>query len=279
MGILYIVGTPIGNLEDLSLRARRVLNEVSTIASEDTRTTRKLLQRHAIHTHIVSYFEGNHKQRVPYLMQQLVQGDVALVSEAGVPGIRDPGLELVRAALDEGHNVIPIPGPSAITTALSVSGLPAEEFLFLGFLPSKKTQRRRVLEEVSLEPRTLVLFETPHRLNESLEDLAHALGANRRVAACRELTKLHEEVYRGTISGARSHFVSPRGEFTLVVEGTTDTGGMDEARIEDIREDLRQLKRSDMPVKEAMVWMARQHGLSRRQVYRMWLDLDVQQRW
>lgn len=274
MGILYIVATPIGNLEDVSLRALRVFKEVAVIAAEDTRTTHKLLQRYDIHTPQVSYFEGNARERIPELLARLAEGDVALASEAGVPGIRDPGLELVNAALEAGHNVVPIPGASAITTALSVSGMPADEFLFLGFLPSKKTDRRKLLEEVSLETRTLVLFESPHRLQESLKDMAQVLGESRRVAACRELTKLHEEVYRGTLAEAQEHFTEPRGEFTLVIEGTHDLADREPAQVEDIKADLLLLKKAHAPIKEVMAQMARHYGLSRRQAYKMWLDLE-----
>jgi 16S rRNA (cytidine1402-2'-O)-methyltransferase len=274
MGILYVIATPIGNLEDVSLRALRVLKEVGVIAAEDTRTTRKLLQRYDIHTPLVSYFEGNRAQRIPELVERLGREDVALASEAGVPGIRDPGLELVNAAQEAGYNVVPIPGASALTTALSVAGLPADEFLFLGFLPSRKADRKRVLEEVALETRTLVLFESPHRLAESLKDMASALGANRRVAACRELTKLHEEVYRGTLAEAGEHFALPRGEFTLVIEGTRGLEERAPAQVEDIQADMRLLKQAHAPVKEAMAQMARVYGLSRRQAYKMWLEVE-----
>ena len=274
MGILYIVATPIGNLEDVSLRALRILKEVGVIAAEDTRTTHKLLQRYDIHTPLVSYFAGNQAERIPELVERLEREDVALASEAGVPGIRDPGLELVNAALEAGHNVVPIPGPSAITTALSVSGMQGDEFLFLGFLPSKKTERRKLLEEVSLETRTLVLFESPHRVVESLQDMASALGPTRRVAVCRELTKLHEEIFRGTLTEAGEHFAEPRGEFTLVIEGTRDLEEREPAQVEDILADMRLLKQARAPVKEVMAQMAKVYGLSRRQAYKMWLEME-----
>ncbi|MBI4339067.1 MAG: 16S rRNA (cytidine(1402)-2'-O)-methyltransferase [Chloroflexi bacterium] len=274
MGILYIVATPIGNLEDVSLRALRILKEVAVIAAEDTRTTQKLLQRYDIPTPLLSYFEGNQAQRIPELLERLERDDVALASEAGVPGIRDPGLELVKAAQEAGYNVVPIPGPSAITTALSVSGMQGDEFLFLGFLPSRKTERRKALEEVSLQTRTLVLFESPHRLADSLKDMAAALGPARRVAVCRELTKLHEEVFRGTLSEAQEHFVAPRGEFTLVIEGTRGLEEQEPAQAEDILADLRLLKEAHAPVKEAMAQMAKVYGLSRRQAYKMWLEVE-----
>ncbi len=274
MGILYVVATPIGNLEDVSLRALRILKEVGVIAAEDTRTTHKLLLRYDIHTPMVSYFAGNQAQRIPELVERLEREDVALASEAGVPGIRDPGLELVNAALEAGYNVVPIPGPSAITTALSVSGMQGDEFLFLGFLPSKKTERRKLLEEVSLETRTLVLFESPHRVVESLKDMAGALGPARRVAVCRELTKLHEEVFRGTLSDAQEHFAEPRGEFTLVIEGTRDLEEREPAQVEDILADMRLLKKARAPIKEVMAQMAKVYGLSRRQAYKIWLEVE-----
>lgn len=276
MGILYIVATPIGNLEDVSIRALRILREVSLIAAEDTRTTRKLLQRYDIHTPLISYFEGNRGQRIPFLVEKLASGDIALVSEAGVPGIHDPGLELVNASLEQGYDVVPISGPSAVTTALSVAGLPSDEFIFLGFLPRKKRQRQQLLQDVFLESRTLVIFETRHRLLDALGDMIQAFGANRYVTVCRELTKLHEEIYRGTLSDAKTHFLQPRGEFTLVIEGTKDLEEMHKSQIEDITEDLLQLKRSGSPLREAVLWMAKHHSLNRRQTYKMWLELDTQ---
>ena len=213
MPTLYVVATPIGNLEDVTLRALRILKEVGLIAAEDTRTTLKLLRRYGIRTRLVSFYEQNRAMRIPYIMEHLKEVDVALVSEAGTPTIRDPGRELVAAANDLGVTVVPVPGPSAVTAALAVSGLPSEQFLFLGFLPRRRKERRELLESVASEPRTLVAFEAPHRLRASLVDLAEILGDGRLVVVCRELTKLFEEVYHGTLVEASAHFSAPRGEY------------------------------------------------------------------
>jgi 16S rRNA (cytidine1402-2'-O)-methyltransferase len=220
VGTLYLVGTPIGNLEDITLRALRVLNEVALIAAEDTRRARILARRYEIESPITSYFEGNKLAKLETVLRALDAGDVALISEAGMPGLSDPGYELVRAAIERGYPVVPVPGPSAPVTALVVSGLPSDSFLYLGFLPRRQPERRRLLAEVAQEQRTLVVFEVRHRLRRSLADVEAVLG-DRPLAVCRELTKLHEEVWRGTVREARDHLnaVEPRGEFTLVIGG------------------------------------------------------------
>jgi 16S rRNA (cytidine1402-2'-O)-methyltransferase len=220
MGDLYLVGTPIGNLEDISLRALRVLREVALIAAEDTRRARILAQRYEIETPITSYFEGNKLTKLGTVLDGLDAGDVALISEAGMPGLSDPGYELICAAIERGYRVIPVPGPSAPIAALVVSGLPSDSFLYLGFLPRRRRERCRLLAGVAQERRTLIAFEAPHRLCKSLADIEAELG-DRPLAICRELTKLYEEVWRGTVSEARVHFdaVRPRGEFTLVIGG------------------------------------------------------------
>ena len=220
MPTLYLVATPIGNLEDITLRALRVLQEVRLIAAEDTRRARILAQRYEIDTPITSYFEANKLAKLDAILEALAQGDVALVSEAGTPGLSDPGYELVCAAIARGMPVVPVPGPSAPVTALVASGLPTDTFLYLGFLPRRRSERRQLLDSVTGQPHTLVAFEAPHRLRECLADVEAALG-DRPVALCRELTKLHEEIWRGTVSGARAYFEQeePRGEFTLVIGG------------------------------------------------------------
>ncbi len=218
MFTLYVVATPIGNLEDVTLRAIRVLREVGLIAAEDTRKTKRLLSAYQIKTPLTSYHEHNKQAKLPYLLKALEEGDVALVSEAGMPGINDPGYDLILAAVEHDVSVVPIPGPSAITTALAVSGLTTEQFVHLGFLPRKKGARRKLLESVAVEPRPIVAFETPHRLSVALKDVSEVLG-ERRLAICREMTKLHEEIFRGTVSEAIDHFANPRGEFTLIIEG------------------------------------------------------------
>ncbi|MGB6874344.1 MAG: 16S rRNA (cytidine(1402)-2'-O)-methyltransferase [Dehalococcoidia bacterium] len=220
MPVLYVIATPVGNLEDISLRALRLLQEVKLIAAEDTRTTRHLLNAHNIKTPLTSYHEHSKRAKLDYLLNYLEKEDLALVSEAGTPGLSDPGYELIVAAIERRISVVPIPGASAVITALVVSGLPTDQFLYLGFLPRRKGQRQRLLSSIVDEPRTIVAFETPHRLREALSDIEEILG-NRRLSVCRELTKVHEEIFRGRVSQAREHFVEPRGEFSLVIEGKT----------------------------------------------------------
>jgi 16S rRNA (cytidine1402-2'-O)-methyltransferase len=220
MPVLYVIATPIGNLEDISLRALRLLREVNLIAAEDTRTTRRLLNTYNIKTPLTSYHEHSKRAKLDYLLDYLEKEDLALVSEAGMPGLSDPGYELIVAAIERGISVVPIPGASAVITALVVSGLPTDQFLYVGFLPRRKGQRQRLLSSIVDEPRTIVAFETPHRLREALSDIEEILG-NRRLSVCRELTKVHEEIFRGRVSQARKHFVEPRGEFSLVIEGKT----------------------------------------------------------
>lgn len=221
---LYLVGTPIGNLEDISLRALRLLREVGLIAAEDTRTTGRLLKHYDIATPLVSYHEYSGPGRLGELIDLLTTTDVALVSDAGMPGLSDPGYRLVRAAIEAGVKVIPIPGPSAVIAALVSSGLPTDRFLFLGFLPRQRKARREALAEVADVPYTLVLFEAPHRLLALLTDMAAVLG-DRPMSIGRELTKLYEETWRGRVSEAIDAFGQDRirGEFTLVIGGAPET--------------------------------------------------------
>lgn len=240
MGTLYIVGTPIGNLEDITLRAIRILREVSLIAAEDTRRARLLTSHYDIDTPTTSYFEGNKLTKLNVVFQALDGGDVALISEAGMPGLSDPGYELIQAAIQRGYSVVPVPGPTAPVTALVVSGLPTDTFLFLGYLPRRRTRRRRLLDQVAREEHTLVAFETPHRLRESLADMEAVLG-DRPLALCREMTKVYEEIWRGTVSEARSCFAEeePRGEFTVVVGGVPEEEQRwDEEQVRAALEDL-----------------------------------------
>ncbi|MGA8848264.1 MAG: 16S rRNA (cytidine(1402)-2'-O)-methyltransferase [Dehalococcoidia bacterium] len=220
MSVLYVIATPIGNLEDISLRALRLLREVKLVAAEDTRTTRHLLNAYNIKTPLTSYHEHSKRAKLDYLLDYLEKEDLALVSEAGMPGLSDPGYELIVAAIERGISVVPIPGASAVITALVVSGLPTDQFLYVGFLPRRKGQRQRLLSSIVDEPRTIVAFETPHRIRETLSDIEEILG-DRRLSVCRELTKVHEEIFRGRVSQAREHFAEPRGEFSLVIEGKT----------------------------------------------------------
>ncbi|MCH8993887.1 MAG: 16S rRNA (cytidine(1402)-2'-O)-methyltransferase [Chloroflexi bacterium] len=267
---LYLVATPIGNLEDITLRALRVLGEVSLIAAEDTRTVRKLLSRHGIHRQrIVSYTERNRRARIPAILAALRDGDVALVSEAGTPAISDPGVHLVEAAAAAGYRVAPVPGPSALTAALAASGLPARQALYLGFLPRAAGRRRKLLRELADRTETLVIFEAPHRMKQTLIDLHDLLG-DRRVAVCRELTKLYEEIYRGTLAAAREHFGQPRGEFTLVIEGADEAKPKRELPT-DVDAQLRELRARGHRARDAVREVTRRTGLSRQQVYRRWL--------
>jgi 16S rRNA (cytidine1402-2'-O)-methyltransferase len=223
MSTLYLVPTPLGNLEDITLRALRVLRRVNIIAAEDTRTARRLLGHFEIGGRLISYHNYSGSSQTEQILQALAEDDVALISEAGTPLLSDPGFELVQAAIQQGHAIVSLPGPSAITTALVASGLPPHPFLFAGFLPRKATDRRRLLTDLSAQTATLLVFESPHRLQEALADLVEIFGAERPVAVCREMTKLHEEVWRGNLAGARQEWTDrePRGEFTLVIGGAT----------------------------------------------------------
>jgi 16S rRNA (cytidine1402-2'-O)-methyltransferase len=270
VGTLYIVSTPLGNLEDITVRALRTLQEVPLIAAEDTRRARILASRYEIDTPITSYFEGNKLAKLETVLGALAAGDVALISEAGTPGLSDPGYELILAAIARGFPVVPIPGPSAPMTALVVSGLPSDSFLYLGFLPRRSAERRGFLAEVSAERHTLIAFETPHRLRESLADIEAVLG-NRPLAVCRELTKMHEEVRRGTVAEARAHFneVDPRGEFTLVIGGAS--GQPERWNEERVRETLDELLAQGLTRPAAARRIAAASGWSRAEVY----DLDL----
>jgi 16S rRNA (cytidine1402-2'-O)-methyltransferase len=220
MGKLHLVATPIGNLEDISARALRILRESILIAAEDTRHTGVLLKHFEIKTPLTSYFEHNKLQKLDKILEQLSKGDVALVSDAGTPAVNDPGYELIRAALAAGFDVSPVPGPSALISALSASGLPTDSFLYLGYLPHKKNERQKFISQVESLTYTLIFLESPHRIVDSLEDLFTVLG-DRQICVAREMTKMFEEFWRGKITGALEHFKSqpPRGEFTLVVAG------------------------------------------------------------
>ena len=271
MGVLYVVATPIGNLEDITLRALRVLGEVGLIAAEDTRTTRKLLTHYRIKTPLTSYHEHNRASKIPHIMKALETNDVALVSDAGMPGISDPGYELVTEAVKEGIRVVPVPGPSAVIAAFAVSGLPAEGFLFLGFLPRRRGDRRKLLESLKLQPFTMIAFEAPHRLAGSLEDLLAVLG-DRRIAICREITKVHEEVFRGEVSQAIAHFSQYRGEFTLVISGAQETAAPVDT--DWVREELRKLKGNGFGARDSVAQVTQASGLPRRDVYRLWLEVQ-----
>ena len=273
LGTLYVVSTPIGNLEDITLRALRILKEVDVIAAEDTRSARKLLTHYGTTARLISFFEGNKIARLPTLLDALDQGDVALLSEAGTPVVSDPGRDLVSRASEQGFNVVVIPGASAVTGALAVSGFNADSFRFLGFLPRRAAGRRRTLANAASVPETLVVFEAPHRLRACLSDMLDAFG-DRPIAVCRELTKMYEEVFRGTISQALDYFQEPRGEFTLVLQGAPPQEPQADSR--DVTQELRQLRKSGARAREAVSTVSDKWGLSRREAYRLWLSLGTE---
>jgi 16S rRNA (cytidine1402-2'-O)-methyltransferase len=273
VGTLYLVATPIGNLGDMTHRAVSVLSRASLIAAEDTRQTYKLLAHYQIQTPLVSYHEHNKLARLEQILAALEQGDVALVSDAGTPALNDPGYELVCAALQAGYAVSPVPGPSAPVAALVASGLPTDAFLYLGYLPRKSGERRRLLEQISALPYTLVFLETPHRLLEALEDLQSSLG-DRSLAVARELTKLHEEIFRGRISQALALFSGQpvRGEITLVVAGEQAAKEWDE---EQVRAGLRQRLAGGAAPAQAAAELATQSGWPRRKVYQLVMEIQA----
>lgn len=276
MGKLYLVGTPIGNLEDISARAIRTLREVSWIAAEDTRHTRKLLTHFQIRSDLVSYHEHN-KQRVgPELVRRLLNQETgALVTDAGMPAISDPGEDLVRLAIVEGIQVEAIPGPTALIHALVVSGLPTARFVFEGFLPTKKKERQIRLQQLRQEPRTFILYEAPHRLLQTLQDLAGVLG-DRSLAVARELTKLHEDVIRGTPATLVKHFEehAPRGEFVIVGAGAAEDAETSQplADSETLVQAYLRLQTEGLDRKEAMKAVAERFGVSKRDVYQAVLE-------
>lgn len=272
-GCLYLVATPIGNLEDITLRALRVLKEADLIACEDTRQTRKLLQHYGIAKELTSYHAHNELTRAPELIIQLEQGArVALVSDAGTPIVSDPGHRLVVLCLRHHIPVVPIPGPSAFVAALTASGLPTEEFLFVGFLPSRAGARRKKIEELRTEPRTLVLYEAPHRLEEALSDAAEILGPRAAVIA-REVTKIHEEFLRGTLAELRdaARARTPRGEITLLI-GPAAEGEPHAVPAVSLKARVAQLEvEAGMDRKAALKQAARERGLGKREAYKQLL--------
>jgi len=266
MGTLYLVATPIGNLEDMAPRAIRILQEVVLIAAEDTRHTGKLLKHFEIDTKLTSYFEHNKLQKIDFILSKLEDGDVAVVSDAGSPAINDPGYELVVAALASGYDVRPVPGPSAPIAALTVSGLPTDCFLYLGYLPHKATERRKSLLQVENLTYTLIFLESPYRIVESLEDILSELG-DRQICVAREMTKMFEEYWRGNVIGALEYFRSQpaRGEFTIVVSGAQNVvQKWTESELEAaIRSEVEAGKKS----KEIAAELAEQSGWSKKEIY------------
>lgn len=271
---LYIVGTPIGNLEDITLRALRVLRQADLIACEDTRHTQKLLNHFEIKTPTQSYHQHNEAARARELVERISRGErVALVSDAGMPGISDPGERVVRAAVEAGLNVVAVPGPSAMISALVASGLPTESFRFAGFLPARSGERRSVLESLHEARETLVFYEAPHRILEMLSDLEETFGPERRMVLARELTKVHEEFLRGTIAEISAELTKReaiKGEMTVIVAGKSP-GGAEVPAKRSLAERVRQLMAAEsLDEKAALKQTAKEFGLSKSEAYREW---------
>ena len=271
---LYLVSTPIGNLEDITLRALRVLKEVDLIACEDTRHTRRLLDHFGISKPTISYHEHNEQKRAAELAERLSRGEsIALVTDAGTPGISDPAYRIVTAAIERGVTVSPVPGATAMIAGLVASGAPTDSFLFAGFLPHKKQARRARLEGLKSERATLIFYETPHRIREALLDVREILG-DRRAAIARELTKLHEQFIRGAVSEIIAHFDAnePRGEMTLVIAGNRDDN-LTPAESISITQQVEWLTRErGLTRNDAIKQAARSRGLSKREAYQLLLD-------
>lgn len=271
-GTLYIVGTPIGNLADMTFRAVQTLREVDLIAAEDTRHSGRLLQHFQIATPQISYHQHNTRQRLPELMTRLQQGAaIALISDAGMPTISDPGSELVRACLDAGIAVVPIPGVTAAIAALAASGLPSDRFVFEGFLPAKPKLRQARLATLARESRTVILYEAPHRLPATLRELAAEFGSDRSVVLARELTKLHEEVLRLTFEAAIAYYAAdppPKGEFTLVIAGRGEEAAAELSEAE-LRAELQALMQQGKSRSQASRELAALTSRSRRELYQL----------
>ncbi len=275
--ILYVVATPIGNPEDLSARAKRILQQVDLIACEDTRRTGRLLAAIGVRTPMVSYFEHNEQRRAAELVERLKSGaSIALVSDAGTPTVSDPGFRLVRAAIDAGIAVTAIPGPSAVAAAVSISGLPSNRFAFEGFLTPKTAARASALKSLRKEPRPMVFFEAARRLGATLHEMAAAFGHERRAVVLRELTKTHEEIIRGTLTELTSRFAaqSALGEITIVVEGAAET--TTERDSESVEVTVEKLLEAGMGLKEASAIIARLTNQSRREIYQQALRAGQQ---
>lgn len=267
-GLLYVVATPIGNLEDITLRAVRILKEVDLIAAEDTRHTQILLNHYDIHTPLTSYHEHNERTKAQLLVERLVRGEnVALLCDAGTPAISDPGYRLVIEATRAGVRVVPLPGASALAAVLSASGLPTDRFVFEGFLPAKKQERKTKLQALRNESRTLLFYEAPHRLMESLLDLQQILG-DREIVVAREVSKVHEEFLRGILSKIIAQLAEQtvKGEITLVVRGSTEGTKVADAELQD---EIGQLVAKGMRVKEIAEIIGERHRLSKREIYQL----------
>ncbi|MDD6283104.1 MAG: 16S rRNA (cytidine(1402)-2'-O)-methyltransferase [Oribacterium sp.] len=273
-GTLYVCATPIGNLEDITYRVLECLKSVDLIAAEDTRNSIKLLNHFGIKTPMTAYHEYNKFDKARYLVQEMLNGkNVAIITDAGTPCISDPGEELVRQAAEAGIRITSLPGPAALITALTISALPTRRFAFEAFLPAEKRERERILEELTHETRTMILYEAPHHLKKTLADLAETLGGSRKISLCRELTKKHEEAIRTTISEAlvRYELEEPRGEYVLVIEGKSwaeqDQEAQDDWAKLSIPEHMQHYLAKGMSEKDAMKAVAKDRGVSKREIY------------
>lgn len=273
MGKLYICGTPIGNLEDASIRLLKTLRRVDCIACEDTRHTLKLLNHFKIRNRLISYHEHSNRQKEDYLLQELLEGkDVALVSDAGMPAVSDPGQQLVHRAVEAGIPVEVIPGPSAVTTLVAISGIDCSTFIFAGFLPNRSQKRREYLLTLVDEKRPVICYEAPHRLLAALEDIENTMGSKRRIIVARELTKVHEEVLRGSVTDLKERFslTAPRGEICLIIEGKTETEtGQD---LDAIMGEVEELIQKGMAKKEAFKMKASQYHLQKSTIYNYYVE-------
>lgn len=271
VGKLYLVATPIGNLEDITLRAKRILGEVDLIAAEDTRHSRRLLSHYDIHTPLTSYHDHSKPGKRKQILAALERGDVALISDAGTPGLNDPGFALIREALEAGHTVSPIPGPSAPIAALTASGLPTDAFIFFGYIPRKRNERAALFQSLKLENRTAIGFEVPNRILTSMQELLHVVGSDRPLVLCRELTKMHEEIMRGSLEELvrRVRDEGARGEYTLILGGVEDIARWTE---DEVRHALARELDKGASRSEAAKSIASLSGWSRNKIYNISLE-------
>jgi len=272
-GRLFLCPTPIGNLEDITLRVLKVLKEVDVIAAEDTRVTKKLLNHYGIKKPLISYHEHNKNSKGEEIIKRLISGeDVALVSDAGTPGISDPGEDLIRAAIRENIDIVPLPGPSAFILALIVSGFSTKRFVFEGFLPKKEKEREKILEELSREKRTIILYESPHRIVKTLREIKDKMG-NRNIVLARELTKFYEEIFRGSLEEALAKYQEeePRGEFVVVIEGIKQEEELKGGAFFDIKkqalERVEEYIKNGMAKSQAIRRVSKEFNISKNEIY------------
>ena len=275
MSTLYVIATPIGNLEDITFRALRILAEVDVIVAEDTRVTSKLLRKYEIKSAIESYSNKDIKYKTAKFLGYLENHDLALVTDAGTPAISDPGKDLVDQAITHGFKVVSVPGPSSLTASASISGLELSHFLYLGFLPNKSVARRKTLLAVVNLNYPLIIFESPHRLKDCLEDMKNVLG-DRQVVICRELTKLHEEIFRGDITQAQQYFANPIGEFTIIIRNEVDdiVKNIDQNVLNLAEELMVKLKQRGLTSKDVIPYLSKLSKIPRKILYATWSDLE-----